>query len=49
MAFNFFEKASRALRLTASDRLIHAESNLMLYEFVARRLDLCPVSPSWTN
>lgn len=39
MAFNFFEKASRALRLTASDRLIHAESNLMLYEFVARRLD----------
>lgn len=39
MAFNFFGKASRALRLTASDRLIHAESNLMLYEFVARRLD----------
>jgi hypothetical protein len=39
MALNFFGKARRALLLTPSDRLIHAESNLMLYEFVARRLD----------
>lgn len=39
MVFNFFQKASRTLRLMPSDRLVHAESNLMLYEFVARRLD----------
>lgn len=39
MVFNFFQKASRTLHLTPSDRLVHSESNLMLYEFVARRLD----------
>jgi hypothetical protein len=36
---NFFQKAKRKLGATATDRLINAESELVLYEFVARRLD----------